>query len=362
MTTGSWSFGNFATGPIAASKQWSGTDGKTEPWQGGIRAKWNSYEMSHRKMSQKPDPYSAEPTLSLTLSGIRSLVGWNANDDLRVLNKLAEAVRGHSFDLGVNIAEATKSYDTILGNLKSIGTALVYLKRGRYDNALRTLGRGRSVPLSRKRVKALDLKDLTGRWLETQYAFLPLIGQTYEAVEALESVTGPRVLKFSARSSTKRKTVNGSTSPTVYASKLNYTYSVGIKAELYEDISLSRSLGLMNPLEIAWEVVPYSFVVDWFLPVGSYLSAWGVIPKLTGRFLTTERGAAKGCQFSKGSNDPFNFWTLYAANGRRESVFATKRTPSSSLSIPRPTFNSLPGALSPRRLLSAVSLIHQRLR
>lgn len=33
------------------------------------------------------------------------------------------------------------------------------------------------------------------------------------------------------------------------------------------------SLGLINPLEIIWELVPYSFVVDWFLPVGNWLSS-----------------------------------------------------------------------------------------
>jgi hypothetical protein len=33
------------------------------------------------------------------------------------------------------------------------------------------------------------------------------------------------------------------------------------------------SLGVTNPLEIAWELVPFSFVVDWALPVGQYLSS-----------------------------------------------------------------------------------------
>jgi hypothetical protein len=33
------------------------------------------------------------------------------------------------------------------------------------------------------------------------------------------------------------------------------------------------SLGLINPLEIVWELLPYSFVVDWFLPIGNWLSS-----------------------------------------------------------------------------------------
>jgi hypothetical protein len=35
----------------------------------------------------------------------------------------------------------------------------------------------------------------------------------------------------------------------------------------------ASAVGLTNPLEVAWEVVPFSFVVDWFYPVGDYLSS-----------------------------------------------------------------------------------------
>jgi hypothetical protein len=35
-------------------------------------------------------------------------------------------------------------------------------------------------------------------------------------------------------------------------------------------IALS-SAGVTNPLLVAWELVPFSFVVDWFLPVGNYV-------------------------------------------------------------------------------------------
>jgi hypothetical protein len=33
-------------------------------------------------------------------------------------------------------------------------------------------------------------------------------------------------------------------------------------------------MGLENPLAVAWEVVPFSFVLDWWIPVGNILQAY----------------------------------------------------------------------------------------
>ena len=30
--------------------------------------------------------------------------------------------------------------------------------------------------------------------------------------------------------------------------------------------------GFSNPLSVAWEIVPWSFVIDWMIPVGDYLN------------------------------------------------------------------------------------------
>jgi len=39
------------------------------------------------------------------------------------------------------------------------------------------------------------------------------------------------------------------------------------------ELASLKQFGLANPLSIAWELVPWSFVVDWVLPVGEFLDA-----------------------------------------------------------------------------------------
>lgn len=356
MTTGSWTVGtNSNLSPLYAAKSWSGTNGRYEAWQGGTRDKWNTYAMWNKRWTQSPQPPYGYAGFSedWTIAAYKATVGWNSNDDLRVLNKLAEEIRGHSFDLAINMAEAKKSYGLVLNNLRSVGSGLVNLKRGRVTDAFRSLG----VPSRRQR--PLRAKDVSGRWLEMQYGWRPLIDQAYEAGKALESVTKPRKLAFEA-SSKKSTRVNHSGSLAFYELWFSVQLSVKIKAELYEEMPLLRALGLTNPAAVVWEVVPYSFVVDWFLPVGSYLSAWGQIPSLKGRFLTISKGTQKGARFRKLGQFPLGMPP--GGTAVREVNVRFERTPSTSLSVPAPSFNRLPRALSPARLYNAIALIHQNLR
>lgn len=357
MTAGSWTVGTpvYANSKLYANKVWSGTDGKTEAWSGGTRIKWNDYSMTHQKWVAS-GPHLAEnfgvgSISNTSSSSLKSLCGWNANDDLRLLAKLSEVVRGHSFDLGVNIAEAKESYRTIVGNLAAIGKALVAVKHLRFGDAFRALG----VP--HDGWKTLRSRDISGRWLELQYGWKPLVSQSYEAAKALEAVTGPRVLKFFASVGTKHGSYDGSQVPGQFKYPLAVSYSKRIHAELYEEVGLNRSLALVNPLQIAWEVVPYSFVVDWFLPIGTYLSVWQIIPSLKGRFLTTERWSQKltGVVLKPGHQVEYN------GTVKTESWFRIVRTVSSSLAVPAPTFNRVDKALSPGHLKNAVALIHQLL-
>lgn len=52
--------------------------------------------------------------------------------------------------------------------------------------------------------------------------------------------------------------------------------TVSAKADIpsldYFAANIAQQLGLTNPVSLAWELMPYSFVVNWFVDIGSFLS------------------------------------------------------------------------------------------
>jgi hypothetical protein len=52
-----------------------------------------------------------------------------------------------------------------------------------------------------------------------------------------------------------------------------------LNVKLRDDGFISR-INLGNPLEWAWERIPFSFVVDWVLPVGNFVQAIGTLSRI----------------------------------------------------------------------------------
>lgn len=61
------------------------------------------------------------------------------------------------------------------------------------------------------------------------------------------------------------------------------------------NLLLAKQLGLTNPLQVAWDAVPMSFVVDWFLPVNKYLGQFDASLGITlGPLVTSKKAEVYG--------------------------------------------------------------------
>ncbi len=200
-------------------------------------------------------------------------------DDLRqvLTNRNLLKLRDQKINLALNMAELSKTASGVAQTALKLKTSLSAFRRGDFKRSLSSLG------LSTRRKG----KDASSTWLELQYGILPLMGDIHGGYEELTRKTrqhGQRtkvVSRWSQKGSAKQSGL-----PIAYMpqNSRGFTGSVDFKTELSAQLILwyevdnptllaASSVGLTNPAEIVWELTPWSFVVDWFLPIGDYLGA-----------------------------------------------------------------------------------------
>jgi len=126
-------------------------------------------------------------------------------------------------------------------------------------------------------------RGLANLWLEWSFGWKPLIMDVLGAYDAVQSA-----LRRKARA---EQTFSGIYKvPYRFPVNAVYDYSGSVKQSILTQINFKyvndglfglNSLGLTNPLSLAWELMPYSFVVDWLVNVSTFLQNLSVPHALT---------------------------------------------------------------------------------
>lgn len=279
-------------------------------------------------------------------AGFAGSTTWTTDDEYKLLAKLTAKIRDHQFNLAVFGAEARDSLSMIADSATRVANAFRYVKRGDLTRAARVLGAKRPGKV---------YKDVGNNWLELQYGWLPLLGDAYSAGEAMASLLNrPQRTEFR-----QRRTRNVGVNPTHAFNTGVGTISKQVVAKMSEDYSAISSLGLDDPLTVAWELLPYSFVADWFLPIGDFLEYRQVMGKTKATFVVTETQKLI-VQGGDGGTLPDGTKVIISGGDayRSTSVNMTRRV-QASYDVPLPSFQN-PLDLSWRRAVSAIALVSQR--
>lgn len=138
---------------------------------------------------------------------------------------------------------------------------------------------GRSHPLSER-----NTHQLLNDYLAVQYGVKPLMQDVYGASSALNErekdgdayrATVKAVVRDQQRYTDKKTWQNYTRA--FYTADVQVDRSVFVRLDYIMDnplLASLASLGITNPAASAWELTRLSFVVDWFLGIGNYLSAF----------------------------------------------------------------------------------------
>lgn len=384
MTSGSYSDSSLTAYGWEGGKQWSGGDGKytSNPRQ----QKWNDYQMTHQfeRIVGSPivgnycyasyragtaGPYYAnlesvyrswldQSSLSrwTNAQGLQRFNNfWTTADELRLLAKLMYKVREHTFHAGVALAEVDKLSTSVVGLVKTLGLGALDLTRGNFSNFARRFGASPPHPGQVRRLRALDVP---GRFLEMQYCWSPVVQDIYEASIAFERLSnGPRGHVYKAQIRKLATEVDSS-----YVKFPNRDLDVRRRYiyEAYEELSALRQIGLNNPATIIWERIPWSFVIDWFIPIGSYLQLIGEVPRLNGRFLqvSSVRQTVSGTPSGQAASGPTVHSTTFSGHIESTNFWLNRVLLISPPSVPIPQL-TVAGAVQGARVYNAVALASQ---
>lgn len=194
----------------------------------------------------------------------------------RAYSKYVDQARGTSSQLGATAAEWGQSSDMLERRLQQLYRAMRALRRGRPYQFFEELGMLHKMP--RRLPRRSDPKKAGDLWLEWHFGWVPLTGDVYDSVQVLQKPI-PTLVKVKARAvSGKLWWDNSYTLADRRVEDLldgRCKEEIGARVRVSNpNLHLANSLGLVNPVSVLWEVVPFSFVVDWFIPVGQFIESW----------------------------------------------------------------------------------------
>jgi len=331
------------------------------------RTAWNSYSASgYRRYDTKyrrADP--SDPVLNWVPgdSDGQSIYPtlFTANDQLALISKLKEKAYGSDFNAAIALAEGHKTVKMIASNAISLAKAFHHARKGDVSGAVQALTDrarlgDRSVlktdAITRDNLRRYSVKNSSSLVAELQYGVKPLLQDVQAGATYLAHYLSAPLQHTVTVSKRLKSHVNPGVNPN--PNLTNWAVDVSevrkIKAVWKENLSNISGLGFLDPASVAWEIMPWSFVFDWFLPIGQWLEARSAATLLPGAVFYESRLI----QRHSTSLNP-RCTTPEVANIRSFSYVRLAAT--TQLQVPRPVFKPLNKALSVTHCINAIALL-----
>lgn len=266
-------------------------------------------------------PYSTDLTEAALTSKLDALLQTNGGARFSQ-NEINDITTQVSADVGTGVAMLYVS-GAEAGKTASMIAKALRLMTIPIKDAKRRLG------LTRKQLRtpegrALVLQSANDAWLEGRYGWRPFV---YDVMSWFDARATPKAQRYTARAR-KKKTVSVTTYRNLGKhNKLGMirvmdeltlvgTLRAGQLAEFRPQINgYAQSFGLYDVMGTAWELIPYSFVYDWFCNLGDVakaLQAYALVDRRIGWYSETTEAVLKHTPGVLGALEWHDAYTSYS--------------------------------------------------
>lgn len=277
--------------------------------------------------------------------------------DKRIKSKFFNKLKNTQLDLAITLAERSKT-KVMIAHRAALLINLKSFVKGFYKRV-----RQRSIRQHESIAKAM-----ANAWLEFVYGWCQLAQDIFAIASFAASREQSRYVRLRGETGEDRNfsfTSGDSGIRQVVTEERRVFSEMKIKLTVTADpvLDLTR-LTTLNPVAIAWELLPFSFVFDWILNISTYLSELQTRAMFScslgkGYITHTEvyrlRGAIPA-QTTKGS-----FYCVNVPGEIRYSDTWTKKNRVVFNTAPMPSFPTLKCPVSIEHALTTLSLVTQRL-
>jgi hypothetical protein len=167
-------------------------------------------------------------------------------------------------------------------------------------------------------------ENLSSAWLEAQFGWKPLLNDIKDGSEALGSLMNkqmPKTVRISRRAKVagnpSEVEVEHSVSwikwktTTVAASDCEVIYRGAMRVDAQDPVMMRAETLGFNPgsfLPTVWELIPYSFLIDYFTNVGEVIEGWSTMGTRLAWCNRTVRKSLWSREYSRASVDDYRVW------------------------------------------------------
>jgi hypothetical protein len=296
--------------------------------------------------------------------------GWFDNNTIENLKTDAQVVAmAKAKDMKVNLpvmfGEGRQTVRMLQETCDTLGRAYREFRRRRYKQAARALG-----------LRKPPSGQLASHWLAYTYGWTPLLSDAVGLVElASQQLSGYRAKKprFTVKAMralfgpVKYSVADGfslfATGNVSFTGRQTLRGRAGLLLEVvFQDSALASQLGMgvTDPLLTVWELVPFSFVFDWFIGVGQWLESASALQGFDVKAGYTSWEHYTTDVVGYPSVAASSTWQLESGVLPYQSVWERRYYRQSWLgTIPQIRIRGLSDALNARRLMTSASLWRQ---